>query len=85
MGVKMPIYEFKCKSCGTGFEQLTKISELDSVACPKCESGEVEKLMSGFAVSNSGGSFADASPCEGGACDYAPPGGCCSGGTCGLH
>jgi len=43
----MPIYEFKCKSCGEEFELLLKSrDEVDSVKCPKCGSKEVSRLMS---------------------------------------
>lgn len=43
----MPIYEYQCKSCDYCFERLVfAADESSSVKCPKCDSGQVEKLMS---------------------------------------
>lgn len=43
----MPIYEFQCKSCDHCFERLVfTADEAGSVKCPKCDGGQVEKLMS---------------------------------------
>ena len=83
----MPIYEFKCKGCGEGFETLTSAAKVDQVTCPKCDSGEVEKMMSGFAVANSSGGSMDFGGCQDGSCGLPQGGGggCCSGGTCGMH
>jgi len=55
----MPIYEFKCKKCGSEFEELV-FGSAEGVACPKCESTEVERLMSAFAF-KSGGKFTPSS------------------------
>jgi putative FmdB family regulatory protein len=44
----VPIYEFKCKECGSEFEELV-FGSAEGVACPKCESSAVERLMSAFA------------------------------------
>lgn len=42
----MPIYEYRCASCGTRFEEFLTISTQPTPACPQCESGTVERLMS---------------------------------------
>ena len=41
----MPIYEYKCKKCGSEFEVFQKISEADAKSCKYCH-GPVTKLMS---------------------------------------
>ena len=53
----MPVYEYKCKSCGHSFELLQKISDMPPDSCPECN-GKVERQMSKstFVVSKSGNS-----------------------------
>ena len=42
----MPLYEYRCKTCGHRFEAIKSISARDSVACEKC--GEkVERVYQG--------------------------------------
>lgn len=41
----MPIYEYKCTSCGYTFEMLQKISEKPIDKCPKCNA-KVKRLIS---------------------------------------
>ena len=70
----MPLYEYQCSSCGATFEQLRRMQDADQgVACPKCESGEVERLLSTFASHVGSGRGATA-PCG------APASACGSGG-----
>ncbi|MGM0441402.1 MAG: FmdB family zinc ribbon protein [Elusimicrobiota bacterium] len=53
----MPIYEYRCKNCGSRFEKLIGVTEDSSkITCPDCSNAEVEKLLSTF---NSGGSVKD--------------------------
>ena len=48
----MPIHDFRCKSCGHEFEGQSRPQD-PPVACPACRSGDLDKLLSGFAVSSS--------------------------------
>ena len=71
----MPIFEYRCRECGTKFEKIVNSTATEAV-CKSCESPQVDKLLSIFAVS--GGSLnasaAEAGPC--GACG-APRRGMC--------
>jgi putative FmdB family regulatory protein len=42
----MPIYEYRCKACGTITEFLTGVGEDISISCSNCGSVEMEKVMS---------------------------------------
>jgi putative FmdB family regulatory protein len=48
----MPIYEYKCKSCENEFAKLV-FNQDTKIECPKCESEDVEKMISAIS-SNSG-------------------------------
>ena len=48
----MPIYEYGCRGCGHRFEFLVLPGV--SAKCPKCESADLEQLISMFAVSSDG-------------------------------
>lgn len=51
----MPIYEFKCQSCGRRFEKLCSIGESgEGLACPQCGTIGPRRVMSGFAAKSSG-------------------------------
>lgn len=45
----MPLYEYKCQSCGKKSEVLQRLDEAPLTACPLC-GGEVKKLISSPAV-----------------------------------
>lgn len=80
----MPIYEYRCDSCGAEFEQLSfTAAEQAAVRCKSCDSSEVTKLVSGAAVHMGGSSSL---PCASGGCDMmsggGPPAGGCCGGQC---
>lgn len=51
----MPIYEYKCKSCGSHFEKRQAVSDEPLKVCENCE-GELEKQwsLSGFAFKGEG-------------------------------
>ena len=40
----MPIFEYKCRSCGGEFEALVRKS--DTPACPTCQSTDLDRLLS---------------------------------------
>jgi len=44
----MPIYEYRCTGCGERFEELVRAAD-PAAACAGCGSGEVQRLLSGFA------------------------------------
>jgi putative FmdB family regulatory protein len=47
----MPLYEYRCRTCGKGFELLRRMSEADrDLQCPDCRSEEIERLFSTFAA-----------------------------------
>jgi putative FmdB family regulatory protein len=46
----VPLYDFQCKACGHEFEALVRHN--DTPTCPSCQSGDLERLLSTFAVSS---------------------------------
>ena len=52
----MPIYEYRCQTCGKVYEQIRRFTEADrDLECPDCKSKRVERLISGFAMGGCGG------------------------------
>jgi putative FmdB family regulatory protein len=65
----MPIFEFTCRECGHGFEEILSLAELEAgdLKCPACESTRVERGFSTFATTSS--QSAEMPPCAtGGGC-----------------
>jgi putative FmdB family regulatory protein len=52
----MPIYEYRCSSCGHELEALQKFSDPPLTACPSCKLDALVKLVSaaGFQLKGSG-------------------------------
>ncbi len=51
----MPIYEYRCQTCGQRFEKIRPMAEADKeLECPECRSKKTERLISGFAMSGCG-------------------------------
>ncbi|MDN5753009.1 MAG: zinc ribbon domain-containing protein [Nitrosospira sp.] len=52
----MPIYEYRCGSCGFEKEHLQKVSDAPVAACPACGGNVYTKLISaaGFQLKGSG-------------------------------
>jgi len=59
----MPLFEYKCVDCGYKFEEL--VCGQPQVACPACQSVNVEKLFSAF----SSGPASTNAPGKGAACN----------------
>lgn len=52
----MPIYEYRCESCGAEMEKIQKFSDPVLTVCPQCEKETLVKLVSagGFRLKGSG-------------------------------
>lgn len=52
----MPIYEYRCDSCGHELEAMQKFSEVALTKCPSCAKPTLKKLVSagGFQLKGSG-------------------------------
>ncbi|NQT24056.1 zinc ribbon domain-containing protein [candidate division KSB1 bacterium] len=74
----MPIFEFKCNTCGTVSEMLVKGAYKQPVC--SCGSNDMKKLISVFAVSE--GQSSTQSSCSDGSCALSQP--ACASGMCGL-
>lgn len=57
----MPIYEYRCLSCGENFEKLV-FGNLE-ISCPKCKSKDVKKKFSVFSASGTERPLAGTSGC----------------------
>ncbi len=42
----MPLYEYRCLSCGGCFEELVSSGQATLPACPVCSSPQVERMLS---------------------------------------
>ncbi len=73
----MPIYEYRCGSCGAEFDLLVRSDTV--LACPACQGTRLDRKLSLTARPAAGrttGDFSQLGP---------PPGGCCGGGACHNH
>ncbi|MBS4096769.1 MAG: zinc ribbon domain-containing protein [Sulfuricella sp.] len=77
----MPIYEYRCSSCGSQKEHMQKMSDPLLTTCPECGKETYAKMLSaaGFQLKGSGWYQSDfkggskpkeeaAPPCAGGGC-----------------
>lgn len=47
----MPIYEYRCTSCGLTFEKLVPMNiSAITILCPQCKSDQVQRMISAPAV-----------------------------------
>jgi putative FmdB family regulatory protein len=70
----MPIYEYRCDTCGSQFEKLVRASS-PAAACPGCGGEKLEQQYSTFAAQMGSAGAKSATP--------APSGGC-GAGMCGM-
>ncbi|MCC6729723.1 MAG: zinc ribbon domain-containing protein [Chthonomonadales bacterium] len=47
----MPLFEFRCSTCGAEFESLCRAEAVGAVSCPECGARHASRLISRFAVS----------------------------------
>jgi len=64
----MPIFEYKCNSCGNVYEFLERTANKANNECPKCGSKDMQKLISGFAVGHSSAANQACEGCDSGIC-----------------
>lgn len=57
----MPIFEYRCESCGHNFEAI--LFGAQTPECPACHTEKLEKQLSVFAVSKPGASPTPAGGC----------------------
>jgi putative FmdB family regulatory protein len=63
----MPIYDYRCKSCGVKFDKLMPlVSSLQGACpvCPQCGSTETQRIPSAFALTGSQSGVATATESE---------------------
>jgi putative FmdB family regulatory protein len=53
----MPIYEYRCESCGHTLDALQKISDGPLSECPECEASALKRLISAPAFRLKGGGW----------------------------
>jgi len=57
----MPIFEYRCQSCGHKFEAILLGEQ--SPECPKCHTSKLEQQLSVFAVNKASASSSPAAGC----------------------
>ena len=85
----MPIYEYRCDSCGSQKEHLQKMSDPQLTTCPQCGKETYSKLLSAagfhlkgngwYATDFKGGNTAPAKPETPPACQSCPGANACAG------
>jgi putative FmdB family regulatory protein len=70
----MPIFEYRCESCGHKFEAI--IFGKQKAECPQCHTEKLEQQLSTFAVSSKSNAAAPAAGCGQSNCCMMNGGGC---------
>jgi putative FmdB family regulatory protein len=52
----MPIFDFKCNTCGNIFEDLVKDAD-SKASCPECESKDCQRQLGSFSIRFHGKGF----------------------------
>jgi putative FmdB family regulatory protein len=68
----MPIYEYRCETCGHLYEEFVRFGEDPDLKCPECGGLEASKVVSLFGSTGAG---ANASSSASAAAACAPSGG----------
>ena len=63
----MPIYEYRCESCGHEMERMQKISDAPLTDCPACNQPSLKKLISAAGFRLKGGGWYETDFKKGGA------------------
>jgi putative FmdB family regulatory protein len=65
----LPLYEYRCASCGERFEVLQRMGDgAESLACPACGAGRPTRQLSTFAAAaGAGGTEVGSAGCRAGA------------------
>ncbi len=59
----MPIYAYKCKSCGEQFDSMRRMSDRDEdVSCPACGELAPQRMLSSVFASSGSGSGGGSAP-----------------------
>jgi putative FmdB family regulatory protein len=45
----VPIYEYRCRTCGDSFEKLMRRGSDEQPACPSCGQADTDRLISAIA------------------------------------
>jgi len=66
----MPIFEFVCRQCDHGFEEIMSYAEMEAgdAVCPACGSSKVARGLSSFATGKGGGQASPPCGSGGGGC-----------------
>ncbi len=73
----MPVYEYRCSSCGSTYEVYhRRVEIIEDIVCPSCSSTKYKKLISAPSAPMKGSST------SGESCGSDD---CCGGGACGMN
>ncbi len=60
----MPIYDYRCDSCGTTYDVFHKVREVEEdIVCPECKSTNHTRLISAPSISMKKSAAAQLAPC----------------------
>ena len=48
----MPLFDYRCRACGTEFEALVRAQDTAPPSCPSCHGTDLERQLPTFAVSS---------------------------------
>lgn len=59
----MPLYEYRCPTCGDIFEKIVRMGSAESPRCPSCGASNAKRLLSAPARVGGGSSGDTGSDC----------------------